>query len=97
MGTHMKTTIEISNDLLARTRKLAQREGTTLRALMEEGLRLALRARRGKDSRKPFKMITFKGDGLTEEFRGASWEHIRGEIYGGREDKILRTVRGGRG
>lgn len=97
MGTHLKTTVEISNDLFARTRKVAQREGVTVRALMEEGLRLALKARQGKGARKPFKMITFKGDGLTEEFLDASWDRIRDEIYREREEKIVRTVRGDRG
>jgi hypothetical protein len=37
-NTHMKTTVEIAEDLFARTREVAQREGTTLRALIEEGL-----------------------------------------------------------
>jgi hypothetical protein len=40
--THMKTTVEIAEDLFARTREVAQREGTTLRALIEEGLQAAL-------------------------------------------------------
>lgn len=43
--THMKTTIEISDDVLLRARQLAQREGTTIRALAEEGLRLVLERR----------------------------------------------------
>jgi hypothetical protein len=33
----MKTTVEISEDLFARTREIAQREGTTLRNLIEAG------------------------------------------------------------
>ena len=39
MGTHMKTTIELADGLLADARRVAAEEGTTLRALLEEGLR----------------------------------------------------------
>jgi len=41
----MKTTIEVQDDLLERSKRLARQEGTTLRAVIEEGLQLALRAR----------------------------------------------------
>ena len=40
--THMKTTIEIADDLLTRSREFARERGLTLRALVEEGLALAL-------------------------------------------------------
>lgn len=76
----MKTTIDLPDDLLERTKQIARREGSTLRALVEEGLRLAIREReRGPDA--PFRMVTFAGDGLTSEFRDAGWERIRDEIY----------------
>jgi len=80
----MKTTVELSDDLLQRTRAVARREGATLKALMEEGLRLVLRAREQRDDVKQLRLRPFRGDGLTEEFRDAGWERIRDEIYLGR-------------
>lgn len=79
----MKTTIELPDDLLDRTRAVARREGATLKALIEEGLRLALRAREQREV-KPLRLRPFRGDGLSDEFRDAGWERIRDEIYFGR-------------
>lgn len=79
-ATHMKTTVDLQDDLLERTKRTARREGTTLRALIEEGLRLVLKARQRK-LRPVFRLRTFKGDGLTAEFRDTGWEKIRDEIY----------------
>lgn len=42
MGTHMKTTIEVSDALFASAKTLAQQNQTTLRALVEDGLRRVL-------------------------------------------------------
>jgi hypothetical protein len=76
MGTHMKTTIEIADPLLTEAKAVAEREGTTLRALIEEGLRAVLT---GKTSTRPFKLrdMSFKGDGLRPEFADGDWARIR--------------------
>lgn len=42
MGAHMKTTIEINDELFRSARRHAADTGTTLRALVEEGLRSVL-------------------------------------------------------
>jgi hypothetical protein len=77
----MKTTIEVQDDLLERSKRLARQEGTTLRAVIEEGLQLALRARDQQKRRQPFSLKPFAGDGLNPEFQSAGWERLRDEIY----------------
>jgi hypothetical protein len=76
----MKTTVEISDPLLREVRRLAAREGVTLRALVERGLRHVISEKR---YRAPFKLrrASFKGKGLQPEFRHASWEQVRDTIY----------------
>jgi len=81
MGTHTKTTIEIADPLLDEAKELADRERTTLRALVEEGLRAVLA---GKTRAKPFRLrdASFKGcQGLAPEFAEGGWERIRDVIY----------------
>ncbi len=83
MGTHMKTTVEISDALLKEAKTVAAREHTTLRTLVEEGLREALKGRkRGRRFR--LRKATVAGKGLQPELRGASWERIRDRVYEGR-------------
>ncbi len=79
----MKTTVEISEDLFARTREVAQREGTTLRNLIEEGLRAALAKREQKNSYK-WPDLSVSGGGLAPEISEGSWDSIRDRIYAGR-------------
>ena len=82
MGTHMKTTIEISDGLLERARQTAQREGTTIRALVEAGLRAVLKERRERP-RFRLRDASFKGNGLRHDFEQGGWEQIRDTIYDG--------------
>ena len=78
----MKTTIELPDDLLERSKALARRENSTLKALIEEGLRQLHRERTQSRKRAaPFVVQPFQGDGLSPEFVGAGWEKIRDEIY----------------
>ena len=76
----MKTTIELPDDLLERSKAVARHENSTLKALIEEGLRLALRAR-SRPRAAQFLAQPFQGDGLTPEFVSAGWEKIRDEIH----------------
>jgi hypothetical protein len=76
----MKTTVEISDPLLNEARKLAAREGVSLRTLFERGLhRVVAEAERGP--RFKLRRASFKGEGLQPEFRDANWEKMRDAIY----------------
>jgi hypothetical protein len=79
----MKTTIDIADPLLHDARRVAARDGTTLRALVEEGLRHVV-SQKGK--KPPFRLrkASFKGQGLNPELADAGWEKIRELIYEGR-------------
>lgn len=83
MVTHMKTTIEIADNLLQRAKAVAQREGTTVRALVEAGLRIVLKEQRGR-GRFVLRDASFEGQGLSPELEAAGWERIRDSIYEGR-------------
>lgn len=76
----MKTTIEISDPLLIQAKRLAARQGTTLRSLIEQGLRQVVE---NKPHTAEFRLrrATFKGDGLQADLRGAGWERVRAMIY----------------
>jgi hypothetical protein len=78
----MKTTIDIADELFRRGKRVAKRENSTFKELVEEGLHLALQKH---EERKPFKWnpVTVKG-GLSPEFEGKGWEAIRDAIYEGR-------------
>jgi len=77
----MKTTVELSDDLAEAARRLAAEENTTLRALIEAGLRRILDERREVP---PFQLrdASFCGSGLQPEFRDAGWERFREAAYG---------------
>lgn len=83
MGSHMKTTVEISDRLMREAKAHAAREGTTLRDLIERGLRLVLRQRGAPDAFR-LREVTFRGNGLQPDFRGADWERMREAAYEGR-------------
>ncbi len=81
--THMKTTIDIADPLLEAAKKAAAREGTTLRALVELGLRQVLESRkRGGVFR--LRKASFGGKGLQPAAKDLSWDQIREIAYGDR-------------
>lgn len=83
MVTHMKTTVEISDALLEAAKQIAATEGTTLRELIEAGLRQAL-ADRKKQGKFKLRKASFRGKGLQAPLKGASWDRLREMAYEGR-------------
>lgn len=76
----MKTTLNIADDLFHRARELAQREGTTLRALIEEALQAALSHREEKPSYR-WADLSVDGEGLSPELEEGGWDAVRDRIY----------------
>jgi hypothetical protein len=77
----MKTTVDINDALLEEAKRRAEVERTTLRALIEEGLRRLLSEREGGE---PFSLrrVTFGGQGVSPE--ATSWDEVRRRAYEGR-------------
>jgi hypothetical protein len=75
----VKTTIDIASGLLLEAKERAHRDQTTLRALVERGLRTVL-SEPAPSAHPPFKPVT----GRLEPLPGVDpydWEAIRDEIY----------------
>ena len=76
----MKTTVNLPDELLREAQELARREGTTLRQLIETGLRSVLRTR-SVDPAFTLSDASVDGHGLQSEFQDATWEQIRDVVY----------------
>jgi len=76
----MKTTVEIPDTLLDEARKVANRQDTTLRVLIIEGLRRVIAERKRSG---PFRLrkATFRGNGLQAGVADAPWDRIREMTY----------------
>ena len=80
----MKTTLEISDPLLKQARKIAQREGLTLKSLVEQGLRKVIAEKGQPPQAFRLRKASFKGRGLQPGVAAGSWERIRNLAYEGR-------------
>lgn len=76
----MKTTLNLSDDLLLRAKELARERNTTLRSVVEEGLAAVLGAEE-RTALPTIEPVTFKGEGLQPEFAGKGWQAIEEAIY----------------
>ena len=76
----MKVTLDISDPLLREARRVAARQGTTLRALVERGLRCVVAE--GKQNRAfRLRKASFNGRGLRSGLVDGGWERIRNLAY----------------
>lgn len=76
MVTHMKTTLEISDNLSRRTKKLAQREGETFKSIVT---RFEVREKAAV----PYLLdIPIVSGEVAPEFLNVPWDRIRDEIHG---------------
>ena len=80
--THMKTTIELSDALLTEAKRVARREGTTLKALVEQGLRRTLAERKTR-RRFTLRDASVGGQGLSPDVKAGGWDAIRDLSYQG--------------
>ncbi len=78
MGTHMKTTIDIADALLVEAKAKADRDGTTLRAVVEQGLRLVLAGSAGTGPQaEAFELRPYGSGGLVG---GLEWDDVLDEV-----------------
>ena len=82
MGTHMKTTVEIADPLLQQAKAEAHRRGTTLRSLIEEGLRRGIAEPAATAYVLPD--CSVDGDGPTDLWLSSAWDDKLEIIYEGR-------------
>jgi hypothetical protein len=78
----MKTTIDLSDALFEAAKRHARVEGTTLRALVEEGLRVVLE-RDPADASFRLRDASVDGRGTQSGIREGDWERIAELVYEG--------------
>jgi Arc/MetJ family transcription regulator len=83
-SSHMKTTVEIAPALLARAKRVAAQRQTTLRALIEAGLRHVLAEEGERRTRYTLPDARVNGQGVQPGVREGDWEQLRSLIYEGR-------------
>lgn len=81
MVTHMKTTVDIDDRLLTRAKDEARRRKTTLRRLIEEGLRAEL-SRKPKAKRYRMRDVSVGGEGVQPGIDLSDRDQMLELIYG---------------
>ena len=76
----MKTTVELSDDLLRQAKRIAHKDRTTVKALVEQGLRMVVSSRK-KGGGFSLRSASFRGDGLVTGRSLQDWAAIRDLAY----------------
>lgn len=84
MVASVKTTLDIADELLERAKRHARRTGRPLRAVVEEGLRLALESSRQAPTKFALPDRSVGRPGADNPLEKLSWQDLRDQIYGGR-------------
>ena len=86
----MKTTLDIHDELLARAKRRAKVQSRSLRALVEDGLRLVLAQ---PQSRRPYSMPDLREGDLQarDPLERYSWPELRELIYGDRGERSIAS------
>ena len=76
----MKTTVELSDSLLRQAKRVAVKERTTVKALIERGLRLVVSERKHAGQFR-LRRASFRGEGLVAGRSLQDWPAVRDAIY----------------
>jgi hypothetical protein len=80
----MKTTVELSDALMADLKQATSEKGATMRELIEAALRIYLDRNKTDTVCYRFANHSFIGNGVCEGVEEGAWEKIRSRIYEGR-------------
>lgn len=84
MLSHMRTSVDLPEPLLLRAKRLARKRKTTLRSLLEEGLRAVLEKETSTTPRYHYLDCSFGEGGLVKGQSFDDWSSLRAQIYEGR-------------
>ncbi len=79
----MKTTVDISDELLKKAKRLAAKRRTTLRAIIEQGIRNTIKEQQ-RGAKYILPDMSIDGKGLQPDFKNKAWSDIRDATYEGR-------------
>lgn len=79
----MKTTVEVSDELMREVKLLAAQRGTSVRSLLEEALRKLLEEHRHRRVG-AIRDASVDGGWMNPEYAQGGWEAVRDAIYEGR-------------